>query len=122
MSPPAVPYVQESLKGVRDHHNTLYNQLKAKNSDLSVVKEEEEKCKDALDAAKTKDEAKRADIPTLFKERDSIRKEIAEHRDTMRKLRDDFNEKRKEWQTYVRQQKEIKYKEWAEKKAQRQAE
>ena len=40
----------------------------------------------------------------------------------MRKLRDDFNEKRKEWQVYVRQQKEFKYREWAEKKAQRQAE
>ena len=71
---------------MRDHHNTLYNQLKAKNSDLSVVKEEEEKCKDALDADERRGET--GDIPTLFKERDSIRKEIAEHRDTMRKLRD----------------------------------
>ena len=26
---------QESLKGVREHHATLYNQLKAKNADLT---------------------------------------------------------------------------------------
>jgi hypothetical protein len=35
---------------------------------------------------------------------------------------DDFNEKRKEWQTYMRQQKEIKQQEWLERKAARQAE
>lgn len=113
---------QESLKGVRDHHTTLNTQLKAKNADLSVVKEEEEKCREKLEAAKAKDDSKRADIPGLFKERDQIRKDIMEHRETVRKLRDDFNEKRKEWQVYVRQQKEFKYREWAEKKAQRQAE
>merc|ERR1740138_1566743 len=89
---------QDSLKGVREHHTTLYTQLKEK------------------------DAAKRADIPALFKERDTIRKDITDHRDTIRKLRDDFNEKRKEWQNYVRQQKEIKYREWAEQKAKRQAE
>merc|ERR1719163_1247894 len=54
---------QESLKGVRDHHTTLYNQLKAKNADLTVVKEEEEKVKETLERAKEKDEAKRADVP-----------------------------------------------------------
>lgn len=57
-----------------------------------------------------------------FKERDAIRKEVLEHRDALRKLRDDFNEKRKEWQNYLRQQKEIKQKEWLERKAARQAE
>ena len=36
--------------------------------------------------------------------------------------RDEFNERRKEWQSYLRQQKETKYKEWMERKAQRQAE
>jgi len=113
---------QESLKGVREHHTTLYNQLKAKNADLTLVKEEEEKCRECLEAAKAKDDAKRADVPSLFKERDTIRKEIIEHRDHIRKLRDEFNEKRKEWQNYVRVQKEIKYKEWAERKAARQAE
>ena len=113
---------QESLKGVRDHHTTLYTQLKAKNADLTVVKEEEEKLREALDKVKSKDDAKKADVPALFKERDQLRKDITEHRDTIRKLRDDFNEQRKEWQTYLRQQKEIKQKEFLERKALRQAE
>ena len=34
----------------------------------------------------------------------------------------DFNEKRKEWQTFLRQQKEVKEKEWKERKAAKQAE
>jgi len=113
---------QESLKGVRDHHQTLYTQLRAKNDDLKVVRDEEEKYRESLEAAKAVDEAKRADVPGLFKERDTIRKEIIEFRDHTRKLRDDFNEKRKEWQTYMRQQKEIKQQEWLERKAARQAE
>jgi len=113
---------QESLKGVREHHATLYNQLKAKNADLTATKEEEERCKETLEAAKAKEDAKRADIPSMYKERDGIRKEIADHRDAIRKLRDEFNEKRKEWQLYQKQQKEIKYREWAEQKARRQAE
>ena len=113
---------QESLKGVRDHHNTLYAQLKAKNAELGGVKEEEEKCKEALEGVKSKDEAKRSDIPALFKERDGLRKEIIDHRDTIRKLRDEFNDRRREWQTFLRQQKEVKEKEWRERKAARQAE
>ena len=39
-----------------------------------------------------------------------------------RAVSDDFNERRKEWQLYVRQQKEIKHKEYLAFKAQRQAE
>ena len=78
---------QESMRGVRDHHTTLYNQLKSKNADLTLVKEEEEVCKGRLEETKFKDEAKRADVPALYKERDAIRKEILEHRDTIRKLR-----------------------------------
>merc|ERR1719473_2198484 len=78
--------------------------------------------KESLDAVKAKDDAKKSDIPALYKERDAIRKEIVDHRDVIRKLRDDFNERRKEWQLYQKQQKEAKYREWAEHKAKRQAE
>ena len=112
----------ESLKGVKDHHNTLYTQLKAKNADLAVVKEEEEKCKERMDKAKEKDDAKRSDIPSLYKERDDIKKEVNKHRDVVRKLRDDYNEKRKEWQSYTKQQKDIKHKEYLKQKAAQQAE
>ena len=55
-------------------------------------------------------------------QRDTIRKQIIDHREVIRKLRDDFNERRKEWQLYLKQQKEAKYREWMERKAQRQAE
>lgn len=113
---------QESLRGVRDHHSTLYTQLKAKNGDLAVAKEQEERLRESLEQVKAKEDAKRSDIPSLYKERDSIRKEIVAHRDVIRALRDDFNERRKEWQLYQKQQKEAKYREWAELKAKRQAE
>lgn len=113
---------QESLKGVRDHHTTLYTQLKAKNADLTIVREDEDRCKGGLDAIKAKDEAKRADIPALWKERETIRKDVIDLRETIRKLRDDFNDRRKEWQNFVRIQRDQKAKEWAEQKAKRQAE
>ena len=113
---------QESLRGVRYHHSTLYTQLRAKNADLAVTRSEEDRMRDSLEQVKAKEDAKKSDIPSLYKERDAIRKEIVDHRDVIRALRDDFNERRKEWQLYQKQQKEAKYREWAELKAKRQAE
>jgi uncharacterized coiled-coil DUF342 family protein len=51
---------RESLKGVSEHNATLYAQLKAKAAELEVVKEQEDKYKAELDAAKAKEEAKLA--------------------------------------------------------------
>ena len=45
---------QESLRGVKEHHNELYTQLKAKNAELNSSKEEEEKWRAEMDAAKAK--------------------------------------------------------------------
>jgi len=112
----------DSLKRVRDHHTTLYTQLKAKNADLTVAKEEEKKWIGELETAKAKDDAKRSDVPALHEERNKIKKEVMEHRETMRTLRDDFNEQRKEWQAYQRQVKEIRYKEMQVYKEQQKAE
>ncbi|EOD31682.1 hypothetical protein EMIHUDRAFT_460679, partial [Emiliania huxleyi CCMP1516] len=67
---------QESLRGVKEHHNELYTQLKAKNAELNSSKEEEEKWRAEMDAAKAKEDAKRSDLPALYKERDQLRKEI----------------------------------------------
>ncbi len=61
---------------MREHHNNLYSQLKAKSAELAVVKEGEERCREAMDAARAKEDEKRADIPSLFKERDGLRKEV----------------------------------------------
>ena len=113
---------KESLEGVREHHSTLYAQLKAKAAELNVVKEEEEKLREEVEAAKAKDDAKRADIPSLFKERDEVRKKMSEFRDQLKKLRDDFNDKRREWQTYQRAVRDAKQKEYKERQAARQAE
>jgi len=70
----------DSLKRVRDHHTTLYTQLKAKNADLTVAKEEEKKWITELEAAKAKDDAKRSDVPALHEERNKVKKEVIEHR------------------------------------------
>jgi hypothetical protein len=112
----------EGLKGVRDHHGALYTQLKAKNVDLEAAKVEEERWKADLEAAKAKEDLKRADIPGLFKERDALKKEVADLREEQRKLRDEINERRKEFALYLKQQKDLKHKEFLERKAQRQAE
>ena len=49
---------QESLKGVREHHNNLYTQLKAKNAELSALKEVEEKHRAEMDAARAKEDVR----------------------------------------------------------------
>ena len=58
---------QESLKQVKEHHNDLYTQLKAKNAGLQALGEVNDKHKGAMESAKAKDDAKRSDIPSLFK-------------------------------------------------------
>jgi len=113
---------QESLKGVREHHNNLYTQLKAKNAELAALKEVEDKHREEMDGARAKEEAKRSDIPGLYKERDSIRQKISEHKQEIRRLRDEFNEQRSEYMTYQKAVREIKNREYAELKAKRQAE
>ena len=110
---------QESLKGVKEHHNNLYSQLKAKNVELSGFKEEEEKHKGELDEAHAKEAAKRSDIPGLFKERDSLRAQVSEHRSEIRRLRDEFNEQLKDYRVYQKAMREIKNREWVKMKAER---
>ena len=110
---------QESLKGVREHHNNLYSQLKAKNSELTSFKEEEDKHREELDGARARDEAKRSDNSGLLKERDSIRGKVNEHRDEIRRLRDEFNKQRGEFLKYQKDVREIKNREYAKYKAER---
>ena len=52
----------------------MYTQLKAKNTELNTSKEEEEKWRIQMDEAKAKEDAKRSDLPALYKERDQVRK------------------------------------------------
>jgi len=113
---------QESLKGVREHHNNLYSQLKAKNSELTSFKEEEDKHREEMDGARARDEAKRSDNSGLLKERDSIRGKVNEHRDEIRRLRDEFNKQRGEFLKYQKDVREIKNREYAKYKAERQKE
>jgi uncharacterized coiled-coil DUF342 family protein len=82
---------QESLRSVKQHHDTLYAQLKAKNAELNERKTEEEGLKQGMEAARAKDDAKRSDLPALYKERETIRKEVKEVRDAIGKVRDVFN-------------------------------
>ena len=84
--------------------------------------QEEEKWRGELETVKAKEDAKRSDIPALFKERDELRKKVNEHHDAKRKLHDKFNEEMREWKTYIRAQKDAKHKEYLEMKAKKQAE
>ena len=47
---------QASLKSVKEHHNDLYTQLKAKNGELSALKDVEEEHRGKMDAARAKEE------------------------------------------------------------------
>ena len=88
---------QDSLTGIKEHHNTLYVSLKAKSSELTAAKEHEDKFKVTLDEVRAKEDAKKPDMPKLFKERDELRKQVTEHRDAIRKIQAEFNEERKAW-------------------------
>eukprot|EP00967_Tisochrysis_lutea_P042717 scaffold51426_cov28-Tisochrysis_lutea.AAC.1 len=113
---------QEALRGVKEHHNELYTQLKAKNAELNASKEEEEKWRAQMDAAKAKEDAKKSDLPALYKERDELRKEMNAIREEVRKIRDEFNEQRKEWIAYTKAVREQKQREWEARNAAREAE
>ena len=53
--------------------------------------------------ARAREDAKKSDLPALYKERDQCRKEMNEIRDEVRRIRDEFNEQRKEWFAFQKQ-------------------
>jgi len=113
---------QDSLTGIKEHHNTLYVSLKAKSSELTAAKEHEDKFKVTLDEVRAKEDAKKPDMPKLFKERDELRKQVTEHRDAIRKIQAEFNEERKAWFAFQKEDRDRKQKEYLERKAAKQAE
>jgi len=113
---------QDSLTGIREHHNTLYVSLKAKSNELTAAKEAEEKVKGTFDELRAKEDAKRPDMPKLFKERDELRKQMTEHRDALRKIQAEFNDERKAWFAFQKEDRDRKQKEYLEHKAAKQAE
>ena len=54
----------------------------------------------AMDELRSREDAKKPDLPKLFKERDELRKAVNEHRDAIRKIQSEFNEERKEYYAY----------------------
>ena len=76
--------------------------LKAKSAELTTAKEAEEKLRTHLDEVRQREEAKKPDMPKLFKERDELRKQVNEHRDAIRKIQAEFNDERKEFFAYQR--------------------
>ncbi len=113
---------QESLRGVKEHHTTLFTQIKAKNAELASAKEVEEGLRAEMDDARARDDAKKSDLPALHKERDECRREMSEIRLELKHMRDEFSEQRKEWFTYQKQMRDQKQRELLERKAARQAE
>merc|ERR1711967_144836 len=113
---------QESLRGVKEHHTTLFTQIKAKNAELASAKEVEEGLRAEMDDARARDDAKKSDLPALHKERDECRREMSEIRVALKHMRDEFSEQRKEWFTYQKQMRDQKQRELLERKAARQAE
>eukprot|EP00308_Calcidiscus_leptoporus_P008567 CAMPEP_0119403894 /NCGR_PEP_ID=MMETSP1334-20130426/143616_1 /TAXON_ID=127549 /ORGANISM="Calcidiscus leptoporus, Strain RCC1130" /LENGTH=844 /DNA_ID=CAMNT_0007427845 /DNA_START=23 /DNA_END=2557 /DNA_ORIENTATION=+ len=112
---------QDALREVREHHNNLYTQVKAKMKQQEEMKKEEELCKDAVDEAKARDDAKRSDLPALFKERDQIRKDIAEIREEQSKIREEYNKQKRDFSNYLRAVKEQKQQIWLAQQAERKA-
>ena len=86
---------QESLRGVKEHHSSLYSQIKAKNAELASAKEIEEIFRAEMDEARARDDAKKSDLPALHKERDQCRREVSEIRMIVKHIRDDLSEQRK---------------------------
>merc|ERR1712070_1174454 len=80
---------QESLRGVKEHHTTLFTQIKAKNAELASAKEVEEGLRAEMDDARARDDAKKSDLPALHKERDECRREMSEIRLALKHMRDE---------------------------------
>ena len=74
--------------------------LKAKNAELTIAKEAEDKVRVVMDEVRGREDAKKPDLPKLFKERDELRRSINEHRDAIRKIQNEFNAERKEYFEY----------------------
>ena len=106
--------VWESFKGVREHHNSLFTQLKANNAELAALKQAEATHRGEMDEACP-------NLKSLFKERDGIKSKLKEHRAAIKQLRDKFDEQRHAFKAYQKQAREIKSREWQEQKAARQA-
>lgn len=113
---------QDSLTGIKEHHNTLYTSLKAKNAELAIAKEAEDKVRAVMDEVRSREDAKKPDLPKLFKERDELRSSINEHRSAIRKIQNEFNAEKKEFYEYLKVVREQKNKEYNERKAAKQAE
>ena len=50
-----------------------------------------------MEEVRSREEAKKPDLPKLFKERDELRASINEHRSAIRKIQNEFNAEKKEY-------------------------
>ena len=71
--------------------------LKAKNAELTIAREAEEKVRVVMDEVRGREDAKKPDLPRLFKEKDELRKSVNEHRNAIRKIQNEFNDERKKF-------------------------
>ena len=76
--------------------------LKAKNAELAIAKEAEDKVRAVMEEVRSREEAKKPDLPKLFKERDELRASINEHRSAIRKIQNEFNAEKKEYYEYLK--------------------
>ena len=76
--------------------------LKAKNAELAIAKEAEDKVRAVMDEVRSREDAKKPDLPKLFKERDELRASINEHRSAIRKVQNEFNAEKKEFYEYLK--------------------
>ena len=76
--------------------------LKEKNAELSIAKEAEDKVRAVMDEVRSREDAKKPDLPKLFKERDELRSSINEHRSAIRKIQNEFNAEKKEFYEYLK--------------------
>ena len=80
----------DSISSKRKNSQSISEQLTAKNAELDVLKKKIEEQKEILDALNEANSERRAVLPTLFRDKDALRKEKLAKVDAIKSLRAEF--------------------------------
>lgn len=111
-----------AIDDIKVQRKSLGEQITSKDKEIDSVTKDIERVTDEIKVLNDAESNKRGTMQDLFKERDALRKQIAEKLKEKDAVRDEFRKKNDDWYTYqraLRAQKKIQYE---EEKAKRDAE
>mmetsp|Transcript_5723 Transcript_5723/g.17915 ORF Transcript_5723/g.17915 Transcript_5723/m.17915 type:complete len:423 (+) Transcript_5723:405-1673(+) len=98
----------DSISSERKNSQSISEQLTAKNAELDVLKKKIEEQKEILDALNEANSERRAVLPTLFRDKDALRKEKLAKVDAIKSLRAEFRALENEFRAHQREVRRIR--------------